>query len=211
MALVDMYEIVYDATIQGQSVLSVYHVVRSSAIENAATISDGFQTSILPILRLQQNDNIISNELRIFNLGTPTDFGTFTLGSAAGLRAGLSSPTFISGAVRFPSLNRDVRSGHKRFVGMEETDYFDGTINAAANTLLENNGDAMIGNWLSSIDAHVICNYVVIMRICKTVDPVTGKCLVYRLPDDNLELVFYQPTSRIVNQEISSQVSRKVF
>ena len=211
MAIIDMYEIVHDMTQLGQNMLIVTHAERALPGEVAQSVADSYANSILPIVRLQQDNTVVNNELRVFNLGVPTDFHTQSLLGALGLRAGLTAPTFIGGAVRFPSLNREIRSGHKRFSGMQESDYTDGVLTAPANTLLENNGDALIGNWLSSIDAHVVANYAIIKRICKTTDPVTGKCLVYRLPVDDAELKFYLPNARIVNQNISSQVSRKVF
>lgn len=211
MALSDMYEVVHEMILQGKSVISVYHVERTSGIEVAATISDGFQTSILPTLRLQQNVALLNSLVRIFNLETTTDFGTFSLLLAPGLRVGDRSPTFIAAEVRYPSLDRDIRSGHKRYAGMQENDYTNGVMTVPALALVDANADATIGTWVSSIDAHVICRYVIIKRICKTVDPVSGDCLVYRLPLDDTELKFYQPTSRLTNIEISSQVSRKVF
>lgn len=211
MALADTFELVHDMTQRGKNILSVYHLLRANSGEDAAAMSDAFQNSILPVLRLQQSSPVINNEVRVFNLGDPLDFKTTTLGAAPGLRVGADSPTFIGGAVRFPSLNRDIRAGQKRFPGMEETDYTGGSLVAAANTLLENNADAMLANWLASSDSHHVANYIVIKRVCKTEDPVTGRCLVYRLPETDGELVFFQPTARVVNQEISSQVSRKVF
>lgn len=211
MAITDIYEIVHRMTVQNKKMVTVFHVERSSGVETAGSISDAFQNSILPIIRLLQNTGVTNDEIFVFNLGTTTDFGTFTLSAAAGLRAGAFSPTFISGAIRFPSLDRDIRSGHKRFNGMLESDYTTGVIIAASLVLLDNIGDAMIGGWLSSVDSHLVCEYIIVKRVCETTDPVTGKCLEYRLPKIESELKFYEPNSRITNPEIASQVSRKVF
>lgn len=210
MALSDLYQITHQMTQQAKVMVSVYHVERASGIETWGSVSDAFQNSILPAIRLLQNAAVMNDELRIFNLGVTTDFGTAVI-ATAGLRVGAVSPTFISGAVRFPTKDRAIRSGHKRFMGMEETDYTNGVLVAAANTLLENIGDDMIGDWLSSIDSHVVCNYVIIKRVCEEVEPVTEKCLEYRLPEPPETPEFYTPDARVVNQQISSQVSRKVF
>ncbi len=210
MALNDIYQITHDMTLFGKTVISTYHVERSSGVEVAGSISDAFQNSILLALRLLQSDEVVNNELRIFNLGETTDFGTFTLGASVGLRLGLDSPRFISGAIRFPTRDRDVRNGFKRLPGMLESDYTDGVISAATLVLMDDIGDVLIADWLSSIDAHVVCNYVVLARVCETFDPVTGKCIEYRLPDSDVELKFFTPNQRISQVDITSQVSRKL-
>lgn len=211
MAIVDMYQIVHDMTYLGQTVLSVYHAERANAGETAGSISDGFQNSILPIIRLLQNDAVTNNELRIFNLGSPTDFGAFTLSGSAGVRTGANSASFLAASQRFNTLNRLVRSGQKRYAGLLETDYFDGVLGGSTVTLVDDIGDVLVADWLSSIDSHVICSYAILKRVCETTDPVTGKCLEYRLPETDGELVFYIPQSFLTNPEVSSQVSRKVF
>jgi len=211
MALSDMYQIVHRMTAEQQKIVNVFHVERTSGIETAASISDAFQNSISLALKLLQNNGIVNDELFIFNLGVTTDFGTFTLGAASGLRIGLNSPSFISAGIRFPSLDRDIRSGQKRFCGMLETDYVKGVLGAGPLVLINDIGDVMLAPWLSSIDMHAICNYVIIKRICEETDPVSGDCLKYRLPTSDAELQFYEPTQRIANSEITSQVSRKVF
>ncbi len=211
MALNDMYEIVHRFTQGGKKMTSVFHVLRDSPVETALSVQDSFQFSILPSIRALQSDTVTNDELFVFNLGLSTDFGTFTLTAALGNRPGARSPSFVSGAVRFPSIDRDIRSGQKRFAGMLETDYTAGLVTAGALTLLNDIGDAMIGTWLSSIDGHDVATYAVIGRVCDEEDPVTGVCLKYRLPKTDPELKFYIPTQRVTNSEISSQVSRKVF
>lgn len=211
MALDDMYQITHSMTQFGQPQLNTFHVLRANAGESAGSISDAFQNSILPILRLFQSNTIINNEIRIFNLETTTDFGTFTLSSALGLRVGNDNASFVSTAMRFPTRDRDVRSGHKRFGGTLEEDIVDGVLQAAPLVLLTDIGDAMIANWLATADSHFVCSYVIIKRICETFDIPLDKCLEYRLPETNGELVFYQPNTFVTNPEISSQVSRKVF
>lgn len=209
MAIGDMYEVVHDMSLFGRNVLNVFHVERANGGELAGSISDAFQNSILPTLRLYQTTTVVNNELRIFNLGTSTDFGTFTLSAAAGLRAAPSSPSFVAPGMRFPSSDRDIRSGFKRYAGGSESDYADGVLNAAALVLLTDIGDDLTADWLASSDSHIVCNYAIIKRICKTTDPVTGKCLVYRLPETDGELKFYKPSSFINQADVSSQVSRK--
>lgn len=205
-----MYDIVHDMTLRGQNVLNAYQVERANAGEGAGSISDAFQNSILPIVRLWQNDNVVNNEIRIRNLGDPLDFGTFTLAAAAGLRVGATSPSFVSGGIKFNRLRSDMKSGFKRFAGAEEGDYVEGVLSAAALVLLTNMGNAIIGNWLSSIDSHIVCNYVIIKRICTTTPPPGDPCPSYRLPTPTDTLTFYTPSSFVNSTNIRSQVSRRV-
>lgn len=209
MALNDVFQITHDMTYLGKNSINVYHALRTSSVEKANDISDAFQESVLPDLRALQSEKVFNNELRIFNLGDSADFGTSTLSSAPGLRAGTHSPTFIASTIRFPSLDREVRAGFKRFVGMLESDYTDGVLLAAPIALLVSIGDAILGDWIDSVDAHKICDFIVVKRVCDETDPATGKCLKYRLPELDGELVFYEPLTGVVPTEITSQVSRK--
>lgn len=210
MALVDMFQVVHRMTQFGKRINNIYHVERANAGETAGAISDAFQNDILPALRALQNDSVVNDELYITNLGDSTDFGTFTLTGALGLRPGAGSPKFVSGALRFPTIDRDIRNGYKRFGGMQESDYEDGVLNAAAVALIEAVGDAMIANWTASADSHHVCNYVIIKRVCETFDPNDPtKCIEYRLPETDVELKFFTPNQRICQSDVTSQVSRK--
>ncbi len=210
MALDDLFQITHNFVNQGVLMSSMFHVLRANAGENASSVNDSFANSVFPIIRLLQSDQLSNTDLVCYNLGDPVDFHTQTL-ATNGLRAVTNSPSFIAAAIRFPSLNRTIRSGQKRFAGMGEGDYTTGALIAATITLLTNIGTAMIGNWLASSDSHIVGNYVIIQRVCDEVDPVSGRCLQYRLPEIGETPVFYKPTAFIVNPLISSQVSRKTF
>ncbi len=209
MALADLYNIVHDMSYLGGTSLNVYQVERTTGIETAGSISDAFQNSILPTLRLWQNAAQVNNELRIFNLGVSTDFGVFPLSGALGLRAGGRAPRFTAGEIKFPSRDRDVRTGFKRFSGLQEADDLDGVLVGAAVTLLDNIGAVMIANWLSSIDAHAVCNFVIIKRVCTTVPVPPAPCPQFRLPEIGDPLVLYTPNQAVTIPTTRSQVSRR--
>lgn len=210
MAITDLYNIVHDMTLQGQNVLNVYQAERTSGIEAAATISDGFQTSVLPSIRALQHASVVNNELRIFNLGTSTDFGTFTLGGAVGLRAGAPSPSFLAGELRFPSRDRAIRNGYKRYRGIIEEDYTAGLLLAPAIALLDAIGAALIGDWLSSIDSHAVGNFIIVKRVCDTTPPEGEPCPAYRLPEPPEVPQFYTPNMVSTVLSARSQVSSRV-
>lgn len=211
MALNDMYQLTHDMTMRGKNIIQVYHCQRANPAEDSSGISDAWQNSVLPSIQALQSDLVINNEIRIFNLGDPLDFKTVTLTGATGFRVGADSPTFIAASQRYASKDRTIRAGQKRFTGMLETDYTLGALLAATVTLVDAIGTALTGNWLASADSHIVANYAVIGRVCETTDPVTGKCLEYRLPETDLELKFYLPDQFATNPEVSSQVSRKTF
>lgn len=206
-----MFQITHNMAGFGIQISNAYHVERANSGENAQEINDAFSNSVLPEIRLLQSDSLINVDQVCFNLGDPEDFHTADLGSAPGLRTVVNSPTFLAPAIRFPSLNRNVRAGQKRFAGTGEEDYVVGVLQPTITGLLEDIADAMIANWLASADSHHVCNYVIIKRVCETEDPGTGKCLKYKLPDTTVDLVFYTPTAYTINPSISSQVSRKQF
>ncbi len=209
MALTDLYNVVHDMTYLGQKMLNVYQCERANAGETAQTVNDAFQNSVLPSIRAFQNNGVVHNELRIFNLGVSTDFGTFTLGAATGQRAGTKFNAFVVGEVKFPSLNRAVRTGFKRYGGLVEADDTDGVLTGAVLTLLDTIGSALIGQWQASSDSHHVANFVIIKRVCATTPPVGDPCPQYRLPETGDPLVLYQPNSRIAITTLRSQVSRR--
>lgn len=210
MALTDLFNIVHDMSLFGQNVLNVYQVERANAGEQSANIADAFQFSILPDVRAAQSASVIHNELRIFNLGTSTDFGTFTLGAAVGLRAGTRLQSFSSGGIKFPSRDRALRSGFKRYCGMLETDDVDNALSAAYIALLDTLGGVIVGNWLASADSHHVCNYIIVKRVCIITPPVGDPCPQYRLPETGDPLVTSTPNQSITQLNTRSQVSRRV-
>ena len=211
MAIGDMFAVTHKFTAFGVKMNSAFHCKRLNAGEAAQEINDSYAFSILPFYRLFQTTDFVNDELVCFNLGDPLDFHTQSLLGALGLRAGDSEPSFVAAAVKFPTLNREIHSGQKRFSGLIEADLTDGLIAPATLTIIDNLSDALIANWLASSDSHAVASYAIIKRVCETTDPVTGKCLKYRLPKTDPELKFYEPTAQIANNQASSQTSRKTF
>lgn len=211
MALEDLFQLTHRFTAYGVTMNNAYHAERANPGETSQEINDAFNFTILPIIRLLQPDSFTNVETICFNLGDDTDFHTQAIGNA-GLRVSVSdSPSFLAAAVRFPSRIRGVHSGQKRFAGLMEADVNFGNLIAGTVTLIENIADALIADWLASADSHIVCNYVIIKRVCDVVVPEGDPCPQYRLPKDAEIPVFYTPVTRVLNTEVSSQVSRKMF
>lgn len=211
MALDDLYQLTHIFTAYGVTMNNAYHAERANPGETAQDVNDAFVNSILPTIRLLQPDTFTNVEVICFSLGDDTDFHTQAIGNA-GLRVSAAdSPSFLAAAVKFPTRIRGVHSGQKRFAGLMEADVSFGTLIAGTQILVQNIADDLIADWLASADSHVVCNYVIIQRVCDEVDPITGKCLKYRLPEDAEIPVAYTPTTHVLNVNVSSQVSRKQY
>lgn len=210
MALIDMYEILHKHHIGTTQLLNVYHCVRANSGEVAGSISDGWQNTLITIIRTFQDTAVVNDSIEVRNLGDPTDFGSFSLTGALGLRIGLETSDFLCGQVKFPRLRSDMKAGFKRYGPINENDMTGNTLLAGTVTLLDNIGTAIVGDWLSSIDSHIIANFVIIKRICDTTPPPGDPCPQYRLPVIDAELVFYQPQQGIGMDTVRSQVSRRI-
>lgn len=211
MALDDLFQLTHKFTAYGVNMHNAYHALRDNALETAQDVNDAWVNSILPAMRLLQTTSYTNVEVACFNLGDDTDFHTQAIGSA-GLRPAVSdSPSFLAAAVKFPTLIRGVHAGQKRFAGLLESDVNFGNLVAGTQTLVENIADDLLGDWLASSDSHVVCNYVIIKRVCDVPPPPGEPCEKYRLPEGVEVPVYYQPTTRVLNTEVSSQVSRKMF
>lgn len=211
MALDDLYQTTHKFAAFGVTMHNVYHSERVNPGETAQDINDAFAFSIRPHIRALQPTFFTNIELVTFSLGDSQDFHTQAIADA-GLRVVIdASPSFVAAGVRFPTRDRDVHAGQKRFAGLVEADIQTGVIIAATLVLVQDIADALLLPWLASSDSHQVANYVIIKRVCDEVDPVSGDCLQYRLPKDAETPVYYQPNSSVLNSDATSQVSRKTF
>lgn len=207
--LVDMYEVLHKHHIGQTQLLNVYHCERANSGELAGSISDAFQNSVLPTIRLFQDTAVVNDSLEIRNLDEATDFGSFSLTAALGLRAGTETSDFLAGQVKFPRLRSDMKAGFKRYGPINEADMTGNDLVVGTVTLLSNIGDALVDDWLATSDSHIVCNFVIIKRVCDVVVPEGDPCPQYRLPKTDEELTFYTPLQGIGMGTVRSQVSRR--
>lgn len=205
-----MYELKHRMTQFGENILNIYQAERANSGEDAQTVADSYANDILPVIRLLQPDSVANIDLDVKNLDNPTDFHVQSLSSAAGLRSGLELASFNAAEIRFPRLRTDMRNGFKRFVGLLETDVANQDIQAPALALIQDIADAIVADWTSSIDSHVVAHYVIIKRVCTVIVPEGDPCPSYRLPETDGELVFYQPIEGAALTSTRTQVSRRV-
>ncbi len=210
MPLSDIYQITALGSYRNSASNNVWHVEKLDAGSVSADINTAFVDSLTVDQLALQAPPFEMEELQTFNLGTPTDFATLGLTGKIGTRAGAAAAELLAFAFRFPTLNRDIRSGRKRFGGVADEISTGGDIAAAFITDMNTFGASIIADWeKASAPGTSVCRYIVVKRI-KVVNPVTG-AISYRLPETDSELLFYAPTSSISDNTMRSQNSRKVL
>lgn len=102
-----------------------------------------------------------------------------------------------------------MKNGQKRWQVGVETDGDGNNWVPPFLTTLETIRDPMLARWFTdALPAVGVCDYGIIQRVC-TVQPPPTPCPSYRLPETDLELQFFIPTTAIIRSVVRSQVSRK--
>ncbi len=208
MALVDIYQVTQLASMNNRPANNVYHVERLDPGFDATNINQAFIDSLQVSQLALQNPVLSVSELQCFSLGNSVDFENLPQVGKVGTRLGSQAAQFIAFAFRFPTLDRDIRSGRKRFGGASEEISSGNDLAPAFITDMNTHGANMIANWEEASAPGVgVCRFVIVKRIL-VINPVTG-AESYRLPETDGELQFYAPTAFISNVTLRSQNSRK--
>jgi len=210
MALTDIYQLTALGTYQAKPANNVWHVERLGTGFSATDVNQAFNDHVRADQLALQQPGLEITELKTFNLGVPTDFENLPLTGAIGTRAGTRAAQFVAFAFRFPTTNRDIRSGRKRFGGAAEDIATGEDIAAAFITDMNTLGASIIDPWETAAAPGVdVCRYVVLKRV-KVVDPVTG-AVTYRLPETDAELKFFAPVASISQNTLRTQNTRKAL
>ncbi len=208
MAIGDIYQITALGNSHGEPANNVYHVERLSSGFVASDINVAFGDTLFVSQLALQLPSMTITELQTFNLGTSTDFENLALTGKIGTRAGSAASQFLAFAFRFPSLDRAIRSGRKRYGAVAEEISTINDLAPAFITSMDTHGANMIADWEKAASPGVsVCRFIIVKRI-KVIDPVTG-AVTYRLPETDAELKFYAPTSAVSVPVMRSQNSRK--
>lgn len=190
-------------------ILNVYMVQREDSSATALSIAQAYDDQILSPLLPLQDIAVTHEKIEVENVVDATDFATVVPSPNGGTRVGEATPGFQAFSIQFNRLRTDMKNGQKRFMVGIETDYHADFWLSGFVTSMETIRDAILDTWVRDATPTIPeCNFVVIKRICSTTPspPCAGS---YRLPVDDAELVFYQPTSGIARDTVRSQVSRK--
>jgi hypothetical protein len=206
MALVDIYEVRVALSMLSKQIYLVFHARRLSGAWDASDIVSGWVETVLPPLQLATVEDLAIDSLYAWSLGDAGDFHEAAL-DVTGVYEEDPMPPHDACTLRFPRTRRDVHHGYKRIPGLAELYVEDGLITGQQLTRMQDLADALVGNWHNATPEDV-CEYVIVKRI-KYVDEEDGKTK-YRLPETDGELVYYHPESSVVDDAVSTQVSRKL-
>lgn len=212
MALADVYELRLSGTFDGRNNISVFHAQRTSGAHDADVVGQAFIDTVLSSIAAAQHTAFAYVNLEVKSLGDPLDFALFNVSAFTGSVVGDPLPGFNACAIQFFRTRTDMNHGFKRFSGLTEPDVSASTVQPAQITRMNTIGTNLVSAWdQTSPPLSDVANYVIVKRICDETDPVTGKCLQYRLPISDVELVLYIPTTFASLTKVRSQVSRKVL
>jgi len=209
MALSDIFEVKVFGLMLSQPTLNVFHVVRAGGVIDAGNIYQGWYNTVLPAWYPLVSEDYWFQRVLVRNLGEPTDFYDVTYEGdvVAGGKTGLDNlPPHDAVTVRFNRADLSMRHGYKRFAGLVETDVINGVVETTVLNAWQDFADVMVGDW-ENATPETMCNLIVLQRI-KDVAESSGKT-IYRLPETDEELAFYQPYSALAYHQVSTQVSRK--
>lgn len=211
MAFTDLYQIKDHQSFDGQALLNVYQCEKLNPAFDADDVLFSYLDTVVPLLLIIQPIVLTHTSFECQSVSDPLDFATGTITPNAGLLAGQALTNFTSAAIQFNRLRTDMKNGQKRWAAGTETQIAGNGWEAGFRTDLDDLGQVIINNWERDADPGVpVASYCIVKRVCETTDPA-GKCIVYRLPEDQTEYVSYFPTSFIVRTNARSQVSRKVL
>lgn len=150
MAVGDLYQCVVTASLLGVNVNNIYwyQQVAGSAANSAELLGDGLLGGVTEIVRDMQHQDYNTDELRVVNWNTPTDFHNRTnIVQPGTVNIGEPLPTFAQYSFTFAQPYPGVKSGGKRFAGVAEA-YTNGNTGGVPQALWEATAEAL-GNVLN--------------------------------------------------------------
>lgn len=209
MAFSDWYEVLDKSNAGGVEFLNVYHVERDNVGITAAVIAEAYEDHIFAALLSMQEVNITHTSIEVRSLDDPLDFAVRVPAPGIGTRVGANLTTFNVLSIQMNRTRLDMRNGQKRYTAGLEADT--NGVNWLAAFVVEGTtlAAALLQVWVTAAaPATPVCRYGILKRVC-SIEPPPDPCTAFRLPEDDLELKFFNPVTAIVRGTIRSQVSRK--
>lgn len=202
MALVDVYEMRMYGTVLNEPWNLVFHLLRSGSGIDAETIQAAAASTLIGSFKPAVTADVALLGFAVKSLGNPLDFFEATTNQIGTLGSSNTISPFAVCTIRFARGRTDMHHGYKRIPGIAEDYVADGVISGQQLTNMDALAADIISNWEDSGNpGTTVCNYIVVKRV------LDGG--VYRLPQTDGELVYYQPTQYAVNANMSTQNSRK--
>jgi len=206
MAIGDIYQIVDTQEEAGQKALNVYfYKVQSASVtdNDAGSVVAAYIATILPGIAAFQNNDVVHVSVKAQNLFDEADAHEELISVAGDRGEGEILGTFEAVGFRLVGDNASVRSGAKRFAGIDETAVTDGVIDSEVIIGLL---DAAAGLLFADLPWGLLAAETLIPVIVKRI--LTGD--EYRLPTNSGEAVVSRITDALWSPIVTSQVSRKI-
>lgn len=208
----DVIELVHEQAYLGQQINNVYYFEAAVVDASMIDLATWFETNVVPIVKSLQQAGCDHLNLRLRNLFNLAETYEEPLsGSGTGATPANDLPSFMALQIRLDHVTGAVRPGFKRISGIHEGQLTDGLVAASEITKLDSLG-ALLVNPPSVANADWA--HVVVGRVCETLNPVLGevpRCLKYRLPQDQVELVVGYPVTAESYTQPTTQNSRKWY
>jgi hypothetical protein len=200
----DIYEVVDVQQNNGEVAINVYfyRVGSSHLTTDASVVAQAYVDNVLPDVADIQNTSVNHTDVNVRNLFDASD--TFALPvDVDGTQTNSDEfPIFTAISYRLGTDNGAIRSGAKRYAGLDEEQVANGTITGSS--------------LLAAMDilAATLIDTLVSPGVYSLVPVVVGRILsspgVYRLPENQGESVFGNIVEAIYDTLVTSQVSRKI-
>lgn len=213
MAVGDVYELVCDQLYGTSTVLNVFYyeqiaiVIPASGFTIAALLAEQWDEQVGSVIRSNQNNDVIHNEVRCRNLFDSSDAGSFAVDEAGSASETAGLGPFVAMPYKLFGNNPGVKNGAKRFVGVAESWQNDGfLVDAGIIAQGEVVAEALAANVTAG---DVIPADTWAPTIVKRVRSGSAGAYEYRLPENIGETVLSRIASALLDVVLSSQVSRK--
>lgn len=134
-----IYTVKLFGTYSGVQTLNVFHYRISIALQpTAEEVSDNFQSEVLAAIQDIVRSNVNYNTVEVIDEMDVANFGTFDIDvSGTGPSTGEAMASFVAIPIRLLRSSRDLRSGWKRFAGVDETSVITNTFTTSFETLVQ--------------------------------------------------------------------------
>lgn len=209
MALSEIHEIRQEGVLFNETVLNIWHVETDLSYGASDVVTAFYDHVYNGALGPALSNDYTLTKISVISLGDVSDFSEVSVVNT-GDRAEEALPSHDCVTMRFNRTSREFRHGYKRFAGVPIGDSNDGDVlPSSITTYWQPVFNAIVGAWdKNSAPGVTVCRYVVIKRV-KLPDPNNPGEYIYKLPETDAQLSYYQPTSGAVLPQIKSQVTRR--
>lgn len=206
MALSDLYVLDHKQSYLNEPIHNIY-TFEALGTGSSTDLVNAFQADILPKVQALQSDDIRTDSLLAYNLGSLADIDEKTINTLGLTTEADMLPIFNAVNFTFKPASRAVRPGSKRIAGIPESAQTDGRITLAGYITAMETLRTAFGNEISTDETNFY-RFVVVKRIKYVPEGNPPDKFAYRFPTAEDTLVFAPLRNVTTTLKISHQVSR---